>query len=95
MVGLGVWFITNFHKKQFKSQGQFYLFKLEMVNKEGISIECHYVTTEDGYILRLYHILPSLNVSTDRTSLKPMLFMHGLQSSSLDFIFYPNSSAGK
>lgn len=72
-----------------------YLFKLEMVQKGGISIECHYVTTEDGYILRLYHIQPSLNTTIDRTTLKPMLFMHGLQSSSLDFVFYPNSSVGK
>lgn len=98
-----VWFIAHFIKSSL-SQGQFFfchcifLLQLEIVNKEGISIECHYITTEDGYILRLYHIPPSLNVSNaDRATapLKPMLFMHGLQSSSLDFVFYPNSSAGK
>lgn len=66
-----------------------------MVRKEGLSIEAHHIHTSDGYILNLYHIPPSLNTSIDRTALKPMLFMHGLQSSSLDFVFYPNSSAGK
>lgn len=61
-------------------------------------MHCHYVTTADGYILRLYHIpTPAQNQSSgNRTNaLKPMLFMHGLQASSLDFVFYPNSSAGE
>lgn len=75
----------------------FYWLKLEMADKQGIEMECHYVTTKDGYILRLYHMLPSANMTTanNRTAFKPMLFMHGLQSSSLDFVFYPNSSVGK
>lgn len=60
-------------------------------------MNCYYVTTDDGYILRLYHIpTPPQNQSDERTNaLKPMLFMHGLQASSLDFVFYPNISAGE
>lgn len=76
--------------------------KLERVRKEGISIECHYITTSDGYILRLYHMPPQPNATdavdaadTDRKPLKPIFFMHGLQSSSLDYVIYPNISSGE
>lgn len=60
-------------------------------------MNCYYVTTDDGYILRLYNIpTPPQNQSSNRTNaLKPMLFMHGLQASSLDYVFYPNISAGE
>lgn len=58
-------------------------------------MNCHYVTTADGYILRLYHI-PTPAQNTSNNALKPpMLFMHGLQASSLDYVFYPNASAGE
>lgn len=76
----------------------FFILKLELAKKQGVSMNCHYVTTADGYILRLYHIpTPAQNQSSNNrtNALKPMLFMHGLQSSSLDFVFYPNSSAGE
>ncbi|XP_031635050.1 lipase 3-like [Contarinia nasturtii] len=68
---------------------------LEMVQTTQLSIERYYITTDDGYILRLYHIPPVPNV-TDNTKhpKKPMFFMHGLQSSSLDYIVYPNISMG-
>lgn len=74
-----------------------FVLKLELAERQGVSMNCHYVTTADGYILQLYHIpTPAQNQSNNRTNaLKPMLFMHGLQASSLDYIFYPNASAGE
>lgn len=71
--------------------------KLELAEEQGVSMNCYYVTTEDGYILRLYHIPPPPQIQSDKPNdaLKPMLFMHGLQTSSLDFVFYPNVSAGE
>lgn len=68
-----------------------------MVRKEGISIDCHFVTTSDGYILRLYHLIRPSNDSTDESSpnLRPVLMMHGMLGSSQDFVLYPNISAGK
>lgn len=68
--------------------------KFEVAEEHGVSMNCHYITTEDGYILRLYHIPPPPQ-SQSNGALKPMLFMHGLQASSLDFLFYPNISAGE
>ncbi|XP_055316816.1 lipase 3-like [Sitodiplosis mosellana] len=67
---------------------------LERAHKAGASIECHYVTTEDGYILRLYHIPPMPNATTGSNETKTIFFMHGLQSSSLDYVIYPNISLG-
>lgn len=69
--------------------------KLERAQAAGASIECHYVTTEDGYILRLYHIPPMPNTSIESNKTKTIFFMHGLQSSSLDYVIYPNISLGE
>lgn len=62
----------------------------------GVPIERHFVTTDDGYILGVYHLPRSWNSSVDsRVSAKPIFFMHGQISSSQDFVAYRNSSAGK
>lgn len=66
------------------------------MQKNGIPIECHFVITEDGYILRLYHLVQSSNTTNDQSPgmLRPILFMHGMISSSQDFVMYANTSAG-
>lgn len=69
--------------------------KLERAQAAGATIECHYVTTQDGYILRLYHIPPAPNTSTGTREVNTIFFMHGLQSSSLDYVIYPNISLGE
>lgn len=72
---------------------------MNLASDEDIPIECHYVTTEDGYILRLYH-LPAEEKSdreseSDEKHLRTMFLMHGLFSSSPMYITYPEHSAGK
>lgn len=76
-----------------ESQMNFHWPQFQRVRKTGIAIEKHFVTTEDGYILGLYHLVRPSNTS-ELTAPKPILFMHGLISSSLDFVVYPNNSAG-
>lgn len=60
-------------------------------------MECHPVTTQDGYVLGLYHLLQSADACKHcekRTPTKTVFLMHGLQASSLQFVLYPNASAG-
>lgn len=64
------------------------------MQKEGIAIERFSIITDDGYILGLYHLVRPFNIA-DHTQSKPILFMHGLLSSSQDFIVYRNSSIGE
>ena len=66
------------------------------MQQHGVPIERYFVTTDDGYILGLYHLPQLLSSSVDsRVSVKPIFFMHGQVSSSQDFIAYRNSSAGE
>lgn len=45
----------------------------------GLTIERHYVTTKDGYILGLYRIVgPKNRDLDDGKPSRPMLFMHGM-----------------
>lgn len=70
--------------------------KLERVQAAGFQIQRHYITTDDGYILQLYHLPPVPNaINNTNQHKKPLLFMHGLQSSSLDYVCYPNVSIGE
>lgn len=71
--------------------------KLQKVQTHGVPIERHFVTTDDGYILGVYHLPRSLHsgVNSSQVSAKPILFMHGQISSSQDFVAYRNSSAGE
>lgn len=59
-----------------------------MVQEEGLQLENHYVTTDDGYILNI-HRLPNPNGT------KVIFLMHGLISTSLCYIVKPKKqSAG-
>lgn len=74
------------------------MLKIDRVNKEGIEIERYNITTDDGYILGLYHLVqktaaPVANSSSTDT-FRPMLFMHGLVSSSQDYVMFMNNSPG-
>src|SRR2546427_221747 len=48
----------------------------QIVTSRGYPLETHYVTTKDGYILKLFRI-PGKKNSTEVNS-KPCLLMHGL-----------------
>lgn len=63
-----------------------------LVRKNGVSIELHHVTTENGYILNLYRSIKMKRVANKRT--KVMLIMPPMLSSSPVFVLYPNASAG-
>ncbi|XP_023936767.2 lipase 3-like [Bicyclus anynana] len=67
----------------------------ELVRKYNYPFEEHFVTTEDGYILGL-HRIPHGRDSNNRPGNKPVVFlMHGLLSSSADFIVMgPGSGLG-
>ncbi|KAF7267489.1 hypothetical protein GWI33_019287 [Rhynchophorus ferrugineus] len=65
----------------------------EYVPLLGYPLENHYVETEDGYILNLHRIPYGINTSD--SSRPPVLLMHGLLSSSMDWIMPgPNKSLG-
>ncbi|XP_047004161.1 lipase 3-like [Schistocerca americana] len=56
----------------------------ELIQKYGYPVEEHFVTTADGYILRMYRI-PSSPKAT-YPSKYPILVMHGLESSAADWV---------
>ncbi|XP_031635993.1 lipase 3-like [Contarinia nasturtii] len=62
---------------------------IQRVQKAGVEIERHNVTTEDGYILGLYHLVPP-KIETFKN--KTMFLMHGLAACSRDYVIYPNIS---
>lgn len=73
------------------------LFKFDRVSKEGIEIERYNVTTDDGYILGLYHLVQKTAAAANSSStdtFRPILFMHGLVSSSQDYVMFMNVSPG-
>lgn len=57
--------------------------KYEIINKYGYDYELHPVTTDDGYILEIQRIIPRGETETNRP---PILLMHGLLSSSADWV---------
>jgi hypothetical protein len=60
---------------------------VEIVQTRGYSIDTHYVTTSDGYILTVFNIPRSKNAPADspRNS-KPVLLQHGLLDSSFTWV---------
>lgn len=63
----------------------------ELCIKYGFNVESHYVTTLDGYILRMFHIGANQTYSSGT----PVLMQHGLLDSSDTFIVNtPNEAPG-
>lgn len=61
-----------------------------MIRKYGYQVEDHAVTTEDGYELTMFRILPKQPPDTSKL---PVLMVHGLLGSSSDFVIIgPNNS---
>ncbi|XP_058444559.1 lipase 1-like [Malaya genurostris] len=62
----------------------------QLIVKYGYQMESHMVTTEDGYILTMFRILPRQPSTTKKL---PVLLVHGFLSSSADFVVSgPNNS---
>lgn len=64
------------------------LFKIqqpELIAKYGYNAEVHYVTTEDGYILRL-HRIAGAPTSPPRQGKKVVFLLHGIMDSSAGWI---------
>jgi len=59
---------------------------IQIVKKRGYSIEQHFVTTNDNYILSLFHITKEENPNLPLGS--PVLLQHGLFDSSYTCMFY-------
>lgn len=69
-------------------------FKPGLIAKYGYPVEVHNVVTSDGYILELHRIPHSRD---DKPGDRPaVLLMHGLLSSSADFLIMgPGNALGK
>ncbi|XP_062540108.1 lipase 3-like [Armigeres subalbatus] len=62
----------------------------ELIEKYGYKVEVHSVTTEDGYMLTLFRIMPRKPSTSKKL---PVFVMHGLLGSSADFVITgPNNS---
>ncbi|XP_062707272.1 lipase 1-like [Aedes albopictus] len=62
----------------------------ELIEKYGYKVEVHSATTEDGYMLTLFRIMPRQPSQTQKL---PVFVMHGLLGSSADFVISgPNNS---
>ncbi|XP_058451063.1 lipase 1-like [Malaya genurostris] len=62
----------------------------QLVVKYGYQVESHMVTTEDGYMLTMFRILPRHPSTTKKF---PVLMVHGFLGSSADFVVSgPNNS---
>lgn len=74
----------------------FFFLKPELIASANYSVETHYVTTEDGYILAI-HRIPKSPVSPVTKKNKPVVFlMHGiLLDSSCWVIIGPGNALGK
>lgn len=67
-----------------------YRFQPQLIEKYGYKVETHTVTTEDGYMLTMFRIMPR---KVSETKKLPVLMVHGLLGSSADFIITgPNNS---
>lgn len=67
--------------------------KIEEVRANNFTIELHYVTTKDGYILSLFNMPPRTRNSSEQSKPKIMLLNHYLFGSTGQFIAYNNVSA--
>jgi lysosomal acid lipase/cholesteryl ester hydrolase len=55
---------------------------LDLIKNSGYKGESHFVTTEDGYVLKVHRILPRQQKSTKN----PVFLMHGLLAASADYV---------
>ncbi|XP_001844305.2 lipase 1 [Culex quinquefasciatus] len=61
----------------------------EVISKYGYKVEDHTVITEDGYVLKMFRILPKRENIVGK---KPVLLVHGLWNSSANFVLNGSSS---
>lgn len=66
-----------------------------LVTRHGYTIEEHFVTTSDGYILGMFRIPHGRNTTTHNASKPPVLLQHALLDSSFAYVCnLPNESLG-
>ena len=66
-----------------------------LVTRHGYTIEQHFVTTSDGYILGMFRIPHGINATTHNASKPPVLLQHALLDSSFAYVCnLPNESLG-
>ncbi|KAF2352725.1 AB-hydrolase lipase domain [Trinorchestia longiramus] len=88
--------LTQMLKSVFKIPQELYFDTPELVRSRGYAVETHHVTTHDGYILVLHHLLGPLNSSPSEVQ-KPdvALLMSSIFGSSSDFVINePHESLG-
>lgn len=72
-----------------------FLFQYNYLKKYNYTLEDHTVTTSDGYILGLHRITTGRNGIYATEGKPPVLLVHGLISSSMDYVNYgPGRSLG-
>lgn len=57
-----------------------------MIRRHNYTVESHYVTTADGYILKIFRIPHGRNPEPSQNLKKVVLVVHGLASSSDDWV---------
>ncbi|KAG5861914.1 hypothetical protein JTB14_032103 [Gonioctena quinquepunctata] len=72
-------------------------FQYQVLRLYGYEVETHWVTTEDGYVLRMHRIPHGINETNivGKPKKPAVLLMHGLLSSSADWLLLgPDKSLG-
>lgn len=59
---------------------------VELIEARGFKVEVHFVTTNDGYILALHHLVNRNSSCVECIELKPVILQHGLVGSAADFV---------
>lgn len=57
---------------------------LDLIRGAGYKGEAHKVVTDDGYFLKVHHMLPKLNET--KAIKKPVFLMHGIVATAADFL---------
>lgn len=70
-----------------------FIFKEEIVEREGYPFESHTVTTKDGYILTLHRIPYGKNYLGPNKR-QPVFILHGIALTSSIFVSIPKKSLG-
>lgn len=59
----------------------------QVIESRGFISETHYVTTKDGYTLRLFRIVNPYNKPSSGNILRPVVLQHGLFAQGTDFLY--------
>lgn len=84
--------LIEVHKHLYKYQTK-HFFQATLAARSGYGIEEYEIITTDGYILKIFRILPRLNSTYSKESVRhPVLFVHGLTGNADYFLLGENNT---